>query len=853
MAQLPGDDRATIELAVGESPASDFTVISFTGRERVNRGYRFEVRALTRLPGFHVSPLVGQRARLSIRGPAETRFVHGIVSRVSAGTPLPDGAATFTLTLVPRLSLLSRRKTSRIFQDLTVPEIVKRVAHEIGVPAELHLTREHEKRRYSVQYQETDLVFVRRLLAEEGLFDFFLHAPPADLDGAPAHDGRETWMIASSPSHYPTIDGDKTLPLREPVLAADDESVHTFAVTDHLREGGALVRGFDYERPKFVPVSEARLPPPKEGLDVSALRTYEHDRVLDPETVGAHVPEIVLDSLRKKARVADGEGDCRRLFPGATFELRGERPSEQDGAFVVMSVDHAGQQSHALGGAAATPDTRVYRNTFRAVPATVALRPKKKPRRPIQGTETATVVGPQGDEIHVDEMGRIKIQFHWDLEGKHDDHSSCWIRVLQTWAGQAWGSQFIPRVGMEVVVSFVGGDSDRPIVLGCVYNGATPTPFALPDEKTKSGLRTRSSPGGGGFNELSFDDNAGAERVYIHAERDFDQMVEHDFHRTVKGTEATRVVENRIVEVEQDNVRVVRGSETILIEKNLILHVAGHKLFQIGSPPEKAKDDDRARNIPQDASVYAAFEALASLPLFEDANAARGSQVRRSKILWQAEQLQGDDYRAGQHLLGRVTDLDKRLDGLAGTAHILTEDLRALPERMREAEPGVDPVAAALRRADDVLERARDLDARMGVTLDECATPVPPIAKLQQAITDHVAQKRERLAAITERAQGCKKLLADVPAFIEGVRHGGGGGATGAWESYVDKDGKTKGKLPAEIQGSAMKVLGPGHIDATDSFKITCGTSSIVLTPGSIEIKASGPVKINGKDIELNC
>lgn len=282
----------------------------------------------------------------------------------------------------------------------------------------------------------------------------------------------------------------------------------------------------------------------------------------------------VLRQKRRRASIARGESGCSDFAPGHRFSLRGHPAPQLDGTYALTSVEHHGQAdpdpAHGRG------DMRVYWCAFECVPAEIAYPPRREKRKSVQVTLTAIVVGPAGSDIHVDAMGQIKVQFHWDREGKHDDRSSCWIRVMQPWAGAGWGHQFIPRVGQEVVVGFEGGDPDKPIVLGTLYNGTHPPPFSLPSEQTRSGIRTQTSPGGSGFNELSFDDAAGREQVYLHAQANFNEVVGRNHTSLVRNDEFCRVMGSRTDMVERDLTEHVKGGRSHTVEGHSVEVVTGN-------------------------------------------------------------------------------------------------------------------------------------------------------------------------------------------------------------------------------------------------------------------------------------
>ncbi|MFT3765203.1 MAG: type VI secretion system tip protein TssI/VgrG [Minicystis sp.] len=287
----------------------------------------------------------------------------------------------------------------------------------------------------------------------------------------------------------------------------------------------------------------------------------------------------ILRQKRRRASIADGEGGCSALSPGHRFALHEHPATQLDGDYVVTGVEHRGQ-THPEPGR----DYRVYWNAFECVPARMTYAPPRPKRKSVQVSLTATVVGPPGEEIHVDPMGQIKVQFHWDRAGKLDERSSCWIRAMQAWAGAGWGHQFIPRVGMEVVVVFEGGDPDKPMVLGALYNGTHPPPFLLPQDKTRSGIRTQTSLGGRGHNELSFEDRAGAEQIYVHAQRDMDERIRHDHTRNVGHEEHISVVRHRSL--------TVGGSLTEKIEQNATATIGGARVLRVeGSEQETVIGD----------------------------------------------------------------------------------------------------------------------------------------------------------------------------------------------------------------------------------------------------------------------
>jgi uncharacterized protein involved in type VI secretion and phage assembly len=673
------DPRAPVfTLAVAGAPHG-FGVVSFRGREQISATYSFEVL----LTGPAIDPdvvdeaYVGQPAHLRLAGEGdEARWAHGVIRKMESEGVTGDreGRHHHRIWLVPTFWLLKKKKNSRIFQDLGAPEIVKAVLSEAGVTQRWRLSKTCKLRAYCVQHQETDLHFVERLLAEEGIFYFF--EQPADPEG------REVMVMADAASFCE--------PIARPVLrfwdsgglVGSDADVRRFRLRRRVEPGSVLLEDFDFLRPSFDLSEEASvsdLPDPLEltlgaapaelrgaaagladaaeealglgddlhaaesmlgraraatraarrlarggvagaarelgreverrvrgraqqalrqapsevrdllGAGLSALpgaaRAFVQDLVeaptgaLDPDGIeqydhhgefeGARVDEPTarthLEQHRRKLWIGVGDSLAARLVPGRRFALRHAPISGHDGQYTVLRVDHEGHDPSRRYGAATDSPEEVYRNTFQCVPAGTAFRPRRPPRRLQQVTETAIVTGPAGQEIHTDPHGRIKVQFHWDREGESDEHSSCWIRVVQPWAGAGWGFQFIPRVGMEVVVVFLGGDTDRPVVVGSVPNAEHPPPFPLPRSKSKSGIRTESTRGGGGHNELSFEDRKGFEQVHLRAEKDLDVEVRHNETRRVGANQSSHVAQSQYTVIDQSRIASIGGDDTEVV------------------------------------------------------------------------------------------------------------------------------------------------------------------------------------------------------------------------------------------------------------------------------------------------
>lgn len=542
-------------LALGPFQAHTLHVLRVRGREALSRLFSWTVTFSTSDPALTVDAVIGQPARLTLSPLTETpREVFGLVRQVGRCAGVEHRRPTFRARIVPQLSRLQRRRTSRVFENRTVPEIVSTVLDLSGVAHRFETRAKYASRGYCVQYDETDLSFVRRLCAESGIW-FRFDAPPR-----PDAERAEEIVTFGDESLAPDMDGGARLllrPSRGSALRGDDDHVTSFDVRRTLVPGAITLRGHDFRRPEVPLEARATLAAPRAVSSRSIITphaagdltgelagdVYEHhDSDEDAKDPESGLAVAFLAQLTADARTADGTSVCPRLAPGMRFVLDGETGREA-AAHVVTSVVHEGHAARTSG------DRPAYENRFTCVPGSFTPRPPRPRRKVRTVTETALVVGPPGSEIHTDEHGRVRVRFHWQREPATADHAACWARVTEPWAGASWGTQWIPRIGMEVLVSFLAGDASRPVVVGCLRNATHPAPFVLPREKAVSGIRTRSTPGGDGYSELSFDDEKGAEVVSLRAERDLVALAQHDVTSVIGHDKTCAVANDRHVKI----------------------------------------------------------------------------------------------------------------------------------------------------------------------------------------------------------------------------------------------------------------------------------------------------------------
>lgn len=553
--------------------SSALRVARFMGREAISEPFRFDLTLVSEDPNVSFEDVVGKPALLTMRG-EEPRYVHGIVARFEER----DGgkkSTTYHAVLVPKIHLLLMRHDLRtfgsgvrVFTSQTAPDVVEEVLKQAGLASgtdyRLSLQSTYRKREYCVQYRERDLDFVSRLLEDEGIHYFFEH-----------HEDKHVMVIADSPSAATPIVAPASVVFRAPSGALQrGENVSRFYYGQEITSGKTTLRDYDFKKPSLDLQRDAT------GSDNTNLEVYDHPGVYELPSDGAALAKVRLEALTVPQKTAHGESGCPRLAAGHTFSLAEHPRDSLNREYLLTAVEHEGIEP--LMAEAGGEGTVRYQSRFHVIPSDVPYRPARvTPKPTVRGVESAVVVGPPGEEIHVDEFGRVKVQFQWDRLGQKDDKSSCWIRVSQPWAGEGWGAMFIPRIGHEVLVDFLEGDPDRPVITGRVYHGTNVVPYPLPANKTKSTIKSSSSPGGGGFNELRFEDKKGSEEVYLHGQKDWTIGVENDKNQTVGHDETRKVGNDRMVEVTHDQKETVGNDETFEVKHDRKKTVGNDETYTI--------------------------------------------------------------------------------------------------------------------------------------------------------------------------------------------------------------------------------------------------------------------------------
>ncbi|OPA95118.1 type IV secretion protein Rhs [Pseudomonas fluorescens] len=546
---------------------SELKVFKFKGTETISQPYSFDLELVSEQPDLDLESLLHRQAYLGFDD--KGRGVHGLVYRVAQG----DAGRRLTryqISVVPQLKYLAHSSHQRIFQHKTVPQIVAQVLVGQGIQSdcfEFRLSGTYPVREYCVQFGESDLAFIQRLCAELGIHYHFQHSP----DGHLVVFGDDQTVFAQPDQSTPYTPGSG--------MVADTPAIKRFTVQLQTRTTAVSLRDYDFRKPRLGLESAVA------GEQLPKLEAQDYPGHFSDRPHGKYLAQRGLERQRSEYRIARGEGDEPALVSGRFLKLSGHSRADWNDLWLVTKVTHEGKQPQVLEEAVTEVSggdfRQGYRNDFVAAPWDVIFRPPlpEQPRPTIPGYQNAVVTGPANSEIHCDEYGRVKVQMAWDRAGKHDDHSSCWLRVASGWAHDCYGSVLIPRVGMEVLVGFVNGDLDMPLVVGCLPNAATPVPLDLPADMTRSIFRSQSSPGGGGYNELRIEDRKGAEEIYLRAQRDWTQHVLHDqqvqvdnarrvkvggeSHHELQGEEERITHGNRLTELKQDDHVVIGGSQQI--------------------------------------------------------------------------------------------------------------------------------------------------------------------------------------------------------------------------------------------------------------------------------------------------
>jgi type VI secretion system secreted protein VgrG len=547
-----------------------------SGTEVLSQAFEWDLDLLSERGDIDADKILGQKVSVGLTLPnKDKRFFHGFVSEFSQGGWL-QRFHQYRAIVRPWYWLLTRTADCRIYQELTVPQIFEEVVKQYGfTDYELRLSGTYQPWEYCVQYRETDFNFLSRLLEQEGIYYFFIH-----------EETKHTLVLADDPGAHKTFPGYETVPYFPPGgvdTQRERDHLEAWAWTKAVQPVTFATTDFDFEKPRKTLAGTETIARKHQQADYEIFDYPAELSKLEAQQ-SELTAKIRIQELQAVYMIARGHGNAAGLATGLRFALEKFPRKDLNIDYVITQATYTLTADSFEPGQPQTADD--FSVAIEAIEAKTPFRPERRTPKPVvQGAQTAMVVGKAGEEIYTDKYGRVKVQFHWDRYGKQDEKSSCWIRVAQLWAGKTWGGIHIPRIGQEVVVSFLEGDPDQPIITGRVYNGDSMPPYALPANATQSGIKSRSSKGGAdaNFNEFRFEDKKGSEQVYLHAEKNQDVVVENDETQSIGHDRTETVGNDEKITIGNNRTEKVGVNETISIGSNRKEDVGVNETIGIGA------------------------------------------------------------------------------------------------------------------------------------------------------------------------------------------------------------------------------------------------------------------------------
>ena len=588
-------------------------VRQMSGTEALSEPYQWDLDLLSEKGDINAEDLLGQKVSLSFTmANGNKRYFHGYVTEFSQGGWL-QRYYRYHATLRPWYWLLTRTADCRIYQEMTVPQIFEQVVQQYGfTDYELRLSGTYQSREYCVQYRETDFNFLSRLLEHEGIYFFFEHA-----------ESKHTLVLVDDPGQHKTFEGYETVPYYAPGgkdALRERDHLESWSYTKAVQSGSFATTDFDFEKPRKSLASSATI---TRQHQQASFEVFDYPGALSQleSSQSDATTKVRIQELQAGYMVATGHGNAAGLAAGWKFTLDKFPRKDLNMAYVVIRASYALSTDVYESGSHA--ESSAFEVWIDAIDARTPYRAPRMTRKPlVHGAQTAMVVGPAGEEIYTDKYGRVKVQFPWDRYGKQDEQSSCWIRVAQLWAGKGWGMIQVPRIGQEVMVTFLEGDPDRPIITGRVYNGDSMPPYGLPDNATQSGMKSRSSKGGGdaNFNEIRFEDLKGSEQLYIHAEKNQDGVVENDQTHLVGHDRTKTVNHDEKTQVGNDRTETVGNNESITIGVNRTEQVGVNEQINIGANRTESVGANETIGITANRTISVGANEVASVALLRTHN-----------------------------------------------------------------------------------------------------------------------------------------------------------------------------------------------------------------------------------------
>jgi len=571
-----------------------------TASEELGRLGDFQLDVLSDKVDIALDKILGQRVTVKMELPEDKSryFTAYVVSFSQAG--MLGRYHRYFATLKPWLWFLTRTADSRIFQEQTAPQIIKKIFEECPLADfKLELTGTYRTREYCVQYRETDFNFVSRLMEEEGIYYYFRYT-----------ESNCTLVLADSKAAHSPFPGYKELRYIPPdaVARPEEEYVAGWELRRSVLPGKYVIDDYDFQKPSVELQTNTLL---KREYSNSDSEIYDYPGGYLVKGDGEHYVQTRLEELQAQFDIAHASSDARGIAIGHLLTLTNHPRKDQNREYLITAATHSLQSNQYESGDAGGAE---YHGSFTAMPSKEVFRtPRNTPHPVVQGPQTAIVVGPSGDEIYTDKYGRVKVQFHWDRLGKKNENSSCFMRVSHPWAGKNWGMIAIPRIGQEVIVDFLEGNPDLPIITGRVYNAEQMPPYDLPANMTQTGIKTRSSKGGSGanFNEIRFEDKKGSEQLFIHAEKNQDIEVEndethwvgHDRKKTIDNDETTHVKHDRTETVDNNETITIHANRTEVVDKEETITIHGGRTEVVDKEEKITISGGRTEDVAKDESI----------------------------------------------------------------------------------------------------------------------------------------------------------------------------------------------------------------------------------------------------------
>ncbi|WP_386695040.1 type VI secretion system Vgr family protein [Lonepinella sp. MS14435] len=582
--------QSTYRYSLTLNHPTEFDVVSFVLTEGLSRLFRLELE----LASFDASPsfaeILDNTATLTFwQGNLPVRYVNGIVTSFIQGET-GFSRTRYKMVIEPNLVRASLQADNKIFQQQTSETIIRTLLSKNHVSqVQFHLSESYWQREYCVQYRETDLAFIERLAAEEGSYYYFEHS----ADKHCLHFANNTALSEQKGElrYNPVPAGERP----EPAL-------WHWAYEAKLSTSQQTLRDYTFTHPRYHQEHKALNTQPSvlgENLAQASYEKYDYPGRYKQDAQGEPFSRYRLEYERREAEVAIANGDDLRVIPGYRFSLNGHPRNHFNQSWLIVEVEHRGYQLGILEEEAGEQGNR-YENRIKLIPCQTQWRPTPQPKPRVDGPQIAHVVGPAGEEIYCDEWGRVKIQFPWDREGREDENSSCWVRVSQAWAGTQFGNIAIPRIGHEVIVDFLEGDPDQPIITGRTYHSTTEPPYNLPEHKTRMSIKSKTHKGSG-FNELRFEDEKGREEIFLHAEKDQNNVVNHDESTQIGNDRTEQVGHDEVINIGNNRTETVGVDESITIYRDQQRSIGRNRMTKV------EKDEILNINNQQHTTIYADY------------------------------------------------------------------------------------------------------------------------------------------------------------------------------------------------------------------------------------------------------